>query len=72
MTNLSSHVDKGAAETGVQGLAGRPLRPQLPHLQVGWQPQGGRGGNHLAEPGGELADLPWSVISRIARKAFTC
>ena len=62
MTSLSSQVDKGAAETGVKGFAGRPLRPRLPHLQVAWHPHGGHGGNHLAEDAGpELADLCWSV-----------
>ena len=63
----SSQVDKEAAETGVEGVAGRPLRPWLPHLQAARRPHGGRGGDHLAEAGGELADLPWSIDIGIAR-----
>ena len=47
--------------------AGRPIRPRLPHLQAAWRPDGGRGGDHLAEAGGELADLPWSIDIGIAR-----
>ena len=39
-----------AAETGVKGFAGRPLRLRLPHLQAAGHPHGGREGNHLAEP----------------------
>ena len=57
----SSQVDKEAAETGVEGFAGRPLRLWLPHLQAARRPHGGHGGDHLADAGRELADLPWSV-----------
>ena len=72
MTNSSSQVDKGTAETGVKGLTGRALRPWLPNLQVAWHPHGGHGGNHMeGEPGPKLADLRWSVTSGIDRKAFT-
>ena len=58
MTDRSSQVGKGAAETGFEGFAGRPLRPRLPLLQAERRPHGGRGGDHLAEAGGKLADLP--------------
>ena len=59
MTSLSSQVDKGAAETGVKGFAGRPLRPRLPHLQAARRPHGGHWGNHLAEDANQqLAVLP--------------
>ena len=62
----SSQV-KGAAETGVKGFAGRPLRPWLPHLQAARRPHGGRGGNHLAEDAvQQLAVLPWSRQSSLA------
>ena len=66
-------VDKGAEETGVKGFAGRPLRPRLPHLQAARRPSRGRGGNHLAEAGQELADLPRSVDSAlwIGKESFT-
>ena len=63
-------VDKGAAEAGVEGFAGRPLRPRLPHLQAVRRPHGGYGGNHLAEAGKELADLPWSIDIRECQKGF--
>ena len=53
--------DKGAAETGVEGFAGRPLRPRLPHLQAARRPHRDHGGNHLADAGRELADLPWTL-----------
>ena len=66
----SPQVDKGAEETGVKGFAGRPLRPWLPHLQAARRPHGGRGGDHLAEAGGELADLPSSVNIRDLHKGF--
>ena len=59
-----------AEETGVEGLAGRPLRPRLPHLQAARRPQGGRGGDHLAEAGRELAGLPWSVDIGDRQKDF--
>ena len=67
-----SQVDKGAAEAGVKGFAGRPLRPWLPTLQAARHPHWGRGGDHMAEDAaGELADLPGSVDSGSAREAFT-
>ena len=52
-----------AAETGVQGFAGRSLRLWLPHLQAAGRPHGGYGGNHLADAGRELADIPYLVSS---------
>ena len=33
----------------------------LHHLQAARRPHGGRGGDHLAEAGGELADLSLSA-----------
>ena len=56
-TSYSSQVDKRAAETGVEGFAGWPLRLWLPHLQASRRPHGSRGGNDLAEADRELADL---------------
>ena len=53
-------VDKGAAEAGVEGVAGRALRPWLPSLPPdGWPPRRHEGG--LEGAGRELAGLPWSV-----------
>ena len=60
MRNWLWQVDKGAAETGVEGVAGRPLRPRLPALHPARRPpclhEGG-----LEGVGRELADHPWSV-----------
>ena len=63
----SSQVDEGAAETSVQGFAGRPLRPWR---QAAWHQHRGHGGssNHLTEACRELADLPWSSQSSLAMR----
>ena len=51
-----SQVDKGAAETGVKGVAGRPLRPRQPHVHASWGPPPGHE-KSMAQAGQELADL---------------
>ena len=72
MTNWPSQVDnQGAEETSVQGFAGRPLRPRLPHLQAARRPSGGHRGNPLAEAGQKLADLPWTVDIGDHKKGFS-
>ena len=64
VTQCSSQVDQGAAETGVQGAAGRALRPRLPSPPPPWSPpclhEGG-----LVGAGQGVGDLPRPVIRRL-------
>ena len=57
-------VDQGAAETGVEGAAGRALRPRLPPPPPPWSPpclhEGG-----LVGAGQGVADLPRPVNRRM-------
>ena len=60
-----SQADQGAEEAGVQGAAGRALRPGLPPPPSPWSPpclhEGG-----LVGAGQRVGDLPRPVIRRLA------
>ena len=60
VTQCSSQVDQRAAETGVEGAAGRALRPWLPPpLPPWWSPCLHEGGLDRAYQ--EVADILWSI-----------
>ena len=64
-TGHLSQVDQGAAETGVEGAAGRALRPRLPSPPPPWSPPCLHEGGLVGAWQG-VAGLPRPVNRRMA------